>query len=71
MNADNETTPVDLIGGPMDGYDGISVHRQDESLSPGGHHLRDTGCRRKPIYEKVADRVYRFAGYVPDDWIDP
>lgn len=65
-DCDNDYITPSLIGGPLDGYDGISVRRQDATISVSGHHLRDTGCPRSPVYNKFADRKYRFVGYADE-----
>ena len=61
MIVDNEKRSVVLVGGPYDGYNGISVKNQDEWIRPGGHHkVIDRDCR----YRKIADGIYAFAGYL-------
>ena len=55
-------TPV-FLGGPMDGYNGMQVWSDVETIDPGPHHLREVGCKSKPFYKKVCYCIYRLAGY--------
>ena len=62
MTQDNERIPATLIGGPYDGYEGISVHAQDLTIRPSGHHAQ--GRPTTAVYNKESRGRYVFAGYL-------
>lgn len=58
-----EKVPVELVGGPMDGYDGIDIWNDRIILIPFPHHRRACRCKSLPIYKRDTERIYRFIGY--------
>ena len=59
----NERVPIELIGGPMDEYRGISVHNLNQTVTPDSHHRQIANCESQPWYTKLRDGIYEFAGY--------
>lgn len=62
MIEDNETVPILLIGGPMDGYDDISTNNLREIVNPGPHHREAAGCLVYPWYYRILRGRYLFGG---------